>query len=56
MFRLLLLAYGAIIAVLVILYFLTRRAPYLALAQRLLLGGLGAGVVFFAFLLLKRLI
>jgi len=56
MFRGLLFLLGAVIAVLVILYFVTGRPPYLAWARRLFLVALGAGVFFFAVLIIKRLI
>lgn len=56
MFRAILGLFGAAIAVCVGLYFFTRQARYLRLASRILLGGLAVGVVFFAALLIKRLI
>lgn len=56
MFRVVLLLYGMAIGVLVAQSLLTRRPRYLVWARRLLLAGLGAAVVFFAVLLIKRLI
>ena len=56
MFRLLLFALGAAIAVCVGLYFVTARQHYLSWAWRLFAGGIGAGVLLFAVLLIKRLI
>jgi hypothetical protein len=56
MFRGLLFALGAAIAVCVALYFISGRARYLSWARRLLAGGLAAGVLFFAVLFIKRLI
>jgi ABC-type Fe3+-siderophore transport system permease subunit len=56
MFRGLLFAFGIGIAILVVAYFITGRARYLAWARRMFLAGLAVGVLFFAVLLLKRLI
>jgi len=56
MFRGLLFAFGAVIVVCALLYFISGRTRYLAWASRLFLAGLGTGVVFFAVLLIKRLI
>jgi hypothetical protein len=56
MFRGLLFAFGAAIATCVALYFISRQTRYLTWARRIFLGGLGAGVAFFAVLLVKRLI
>jgi len=56
MFRGLLFALGATIAACVGLYFISGHKRYLTWASRLLLAGLGAGVVFFSVLLIKRLI
>jgi hypothetical protein len=56
MFRGLLFALGAGIVACVSLYFLSGKRGYLRWAGRLLLGGLGLGVLFFAVLLIKRLI
>jgi hypothetical protein len=56
MFRVLLFALGAAIAACVALYFLTSRARYLAWARGLFVTGLAAGVLFFAVLIVKRLI
>ncbi len=56
MFRGLLFVLGVAIALCVLLYFLSGRTRYLSWAGRLFLAGVGAGVVFFAVLLVKRLI
>ncbi len=56
MFRALLFLLGASIVGCVAAYFFTGKAVYLSWARRGLLAGLGAGVVFFAVLLAKRLI
>jgi len=56
MYRALLLAFGAAILVLVLLYFASGKPRYLSWARRTLLAGLAVGVVFFAVLLVKRLI
>ncbi len=56
MFRGLLFALGAAILACVLLYFISGRPHYLTWASRLFLAGLGSGVVFFAVLLIKRLI
>jgi hypothetical protein len=56
MFRGLLFVFGAAVTVCVVLYFVSGHARYLAWARRIFVTGLGAGVVFFAVLLLKRLI
>ena len=56
MFRGLLFAFGAGVVVCAVLYFVSGRARYLTWASRLFLVGLGTGVVFFAILLIKRLI
>jgi hypothetical protein len=56
MFRGLLFVLGAAIAICVGLYFLSGQTRYLSWARRLFVGGLAAGVFFFAVLLIKRLI
>jgi hypothetical protein len=56
MFRVLLFALGAAIAGCVAAYFISGRARYLSWAWRLLAGSLAAGVLFFAVLIVKRLI
>ena len=56
MFRALLFLVGAAIIGCVLAYFVTGKPRYLSWAGRTLLAGLGAGVVFFAVLLVKRLI
>lgn len=56
MFRLLLYACGAAIGACVLLYFATGRTRYVTAARRLFLAALAVGVVFFATLLVKRLI
>ena len=56
MLRGLLFAFGAAVAVCVALYFLSGQSRYLAWARRVFLTGLGAGVLFFSVLLVKRLI
>ncbi len=56
MFRALLFAFGGAIVVCVGLYWVRGQVRYLVLARRIFLAGLGAGVAFFAVLLIKRLI
>jgi hypothetical protein len=53
-FRALLFAFGAAVAVLVGLFVLSGDRKYLRWAGRLFGFGLGAGVLFFAILLLQR--
>jgi hypothetical protein len=55
LFRLLLFALGAAIAVFAGLYFYTGRTAYLTWAWRLIGSGLIGGLVFFAVLLFERL-
>ncbi len=56
MFRALLFLLAAGIVACVVAYFVTGRPRYISWARDALLAGLGAGVVFFAVLLVKRLI
>jgi len=56
MFRGLLFVLGAAIGACVLLYFWSGRRQYLTWASRLFLAGLGTGVIFFAVLLIKRLV
>lgn len=56
MFRGLLFAFGAGILVLVLTYFATGQRRYLMWARGALLAGLALLVVFFAVLLIKRVI
>ena len=56
MFRALLFVFGAVVAGCVAAYLVTGRPLWLKLARRLFGGGLAVAVVFFAVLLLKRLI
>jgi hypothetical protein len=56
MFRGLLFALGAGIVACVGTYFVTGKRGWLRWAWQLLLGALGLGVLFFAVLLVKRLI
>ena len=56
MFRGLLFVLGAAIAICVALYFLTAQPRYLSWARRLFAAGLAAGALFFAVLIIKRLI
>jgi hypothetical protein len=55
-FRALLFAFGAAVAVLVGLFFVSGERKYLLWAGRLFSFGLGVGVLFFSILLLQRFI